>query len=499
VSLSRLWTFLAVALPVVAALAANLPSVDLAYHLRAGAEILATGSIPNVDTWTFTAAGAPWLDQQWGAQVVLRMVESAGGWTGLALFRAGLVGLIYACLFVIGRRAGLPARATALLVLAAFLVGLVALALRPQLLGMACFALVLLLVTIRHQHRRALWLVPVVVVVWANLHGSFFLGPLVLGLAWLEDLHNRAAAPHRPLVIAVISTAAACLTPFGPAVWAYAIGLSTNPLVTSRITEWQPTSLRDVPGLLFFASALAIVVVIARRARPVPWPTLVWLGCFFFIGAFAIRGVAWWSLAAMVATVTLIAPLSRQPTRVDPPLIRKLNALVAAVFVLVGVVLLPAWRPIDPGSQAPVGVVGTAPSGITGALRDHVRPGDRLFHPQPWGSWFEYAVPTASVTIDSRIELFPPETWDRYESVAAGRAGWRDQLRSWGVTVIVVTDARPGGLLDQLTREPGWREIYKDVDGRVFARDAGSASVPVGPQVPLARGVWTHHSAILGR
>jgi ABC-type sugar transport system ATPase subunit len=77
-SLGSLWRFLAVALPVLASFIASLASVDLAYQLRAGHEILASGSIPATDTWTFTANGAPWLDQQWGAQVVLALIERLG-------------------------------------------------------------------------------------------------------------------------------------------------------------------------------------------------------------------------------------------------------------------------------------------------------------------------------------------------------------------------------------------------------------------------------------
>ncbi len=91
-SLPRFWAFLAVALPVVAALVASLSTVDLTYQLRAGAEILASSSIPRVDSWTYTVAGQPWFDQQWGAQVALSAVYQVVGWTGLALLRAGLVG-----------------------------------------------------------------------------------------------------------------------------------------------------------------------------------------------------------------------------------------------------------------------------------------------------------------------------------------------------------------------------------------------------------------------
>ena len=81
-TLPELWLFLAVALPVLAALIATLPTVDLAYQLRAGADILAGRGIPATDTWTFTAAGRPWLDQQWLAQAFLAGTYQFAGWAG---------------------------------------------------------------------------------------------------------------------------------------------------------------------------------------------------------------------------------------------------------------------------------------------------------------------------------------------------------------------------------------------------------------------------------
>ena len=127
-SLNRLWQFLSVALPVLAAVLAPMSAIDLAYHLRAGGEILDTGAIPVVDTWTFTAAGLPWVDQQWGAQAVLAVVERVGGWTGLVVLRAGLTGMIFAGLGWILLRRGLDHRLAALLTLAAFVVAAPAMA-----------------------------------------------------------------------------------------------------------------------------------------------------------------------------------------------------------------------------------------------------------------------------------------------------------------------------------------------------------------------------------
>ena len=162
-TLTRLWAFLAVALPVLAALIANLSSVDLTYHLRAGDEIIAAMALPTVDTWTYTAAGATWVDQQWGAQVLFAGVYQLGGWTGLVILRALLVGVIFGCVFETATRRGLGTRRAAALTFAAFVVSAVALALRPQLLGMALFAVVLLLVVDRRAHPGRLWAIPVIV------------------------------------------------------------------------------------------------------------------------------------------------------------------------------------------------------------------------------------------------------------------------------------------------------------------------------------------------
>ena len=188
---ARLWAVLAILLPVLGTLIANLSSVDLAYHLRAGDQILGGGGIPRTDTWTYTAAGAPWLDQQWGAQAILASVYRVAGWTGLVILRAALVGLLFGLLFLACRLRGADIRRAAWITLAAFLISAVALALRPQLFGMVMLAATLVLVAGRHRWPRLLWLAPIIVVAWANLHGSFFLGPVVVGLAWLEDLHDR--------------------------------------------------------------------------------------------------------------------------------------------------------------------------------------------------------------------------------------------------------------------------------------------------------------------
>jgi hypothetical protein len=481
--------FLAISLPVLASLVASLPATDLAYHLRAGSEILSARAIPSVDTWTFTAAGLPWFDQQWGAQVVLDAVYQVSGWGGLAVLRAALVGIVFGTVFLLCYRRGLEARRAALLTLGAFIVAAPALALRPQLIAMALFAVTLLLVAERREHPRRLWLVPLIALVWANVHGSFFLAPAVLGLACLADIDDRAPTRHLALLVAAATALACCFTPFGPAVWVYAAGLGANPDVTRRISEWQPTTLRDVQGVLFYSSALVVAAFLARHGRVVPWPTLLWLAFFFVIGAYAVRGIAWWPLGAVAAVAALLEPAPRgAEAPAVAPAFRIVNAGVAVAIVVACIVALPFWRPVDSGTGSPQGTLSLAPSGITTTLASVAKPGDRILNPQPWGSWFEFAVPDATVAIDSRIELFPTQVWDEYVRITAGVEGWEGTLDRWGVTLAVASVADPG--LRERLIAAGWTEIYVDADGSVLRPNglgpSGSVS-PVGVLLDSAR------------
>ncbi len=503
-SMPELWAVLAVLLPVLGSLIASISTVDLAYHVRAGELILDTGLLPSPDTFTFTAGGQPWLDQQWAAQAVFGAIFRLGGWALLATVRAALVGLIAWLVFRACRSSGAGTRVAAWLTLAGFAVGLVALGLRPQLLGMALFAATLAILAARERRPSLVWAIPLIVLAWANVHGSFFLGPAAVVVAWLDDVVNRRAGARRLLAVAIVSTGATFLNPYGVGVWSYGLGLAANPTIRRLITEWQATSPLSFAGAMFYGSIAGLIAIVGLSLRPVvrsgrsarylrsAWPTLLWLLALAAIGGFAERGVAWWSIGAPVALAGLLriaaevsaasgssgdsaarlvegtAPAS-EPTARPVPERSLVPTAIVAILVLAIVALLPIWR----GGSAlygPAGLLTDAPAGLTEAVLREARPGDRIWNAQRWGSWLEFAVPAAQVAVDSRIELIPTDAWADHLALSSGAPDWAAILERRGVTIVVASATEQRGLIPSIRASGAWRQVADDADGAVFVR-----------------------------
>lgn len=459
--LERLWLVLALALPALVCLLVPIPAVDLAYQVRAGEEILQTGVIPAVDTYTFTVAGTPWTDQQWLAQVLLALGFRAGGWELLVVLRAALVSLSFGLVVATAMARGAGARTASILGLIAFALAAPALALRPQLFAIAVFAALLLLVARRHRNPRAIWLAPLLAVAWVNLHGSFVLAPILLGYAWLDDL-ARGRPARAAFVVLALGTAATLVNPFGPGAWAYAVGIGANPSIADRVTEWQRTTPFTVPGLLFYLSAAAALLLAVRGRACLRFPDWLLLATLFVIGFWAVRGLAWWPLGAVFVIARLpdvLAPA--EGTRGAHPASRIPGAVAALLLALV-VAALPWWRAADPITGR-VGILTYAPSGIAAELRRIATLGTRVLAPQTWTSFLEWAVPDARYFVDSRFELFPAEVWEDRAVIAAGGPGAEAVLDRWDVVLVVLPTGTQLGL-------PGWTVVYEDADGVILTR-----------------------------
>ena len=249
---------------------------DTWWHLVVGRHIISTHTWPTSDTYSFTVAGADWIAYEWLAEVALALVMQAGGLFGWAvllfLLAATTTLLIYYFAILRCRNPKAAFVATALVLP---LSG-VWFTLHPQLFGYIFLLTVLIcLEHFRQGRHRALWLLPMVFMLWVNTHGTFVFGFFAFGVYWLCGLIDLrcgcVVADRWPVVervqiavAALVSLVVGCITPYGTLLLAYPsqMILQQNE-ITANMTSWQPIPLNIWHGKLFLVYLLIFVVVLA--------------------------------------------------------------------------------------------------------------------------------------------------------------------------------------------------------------------------------------------
>lgn len=469
--LSTVWVCAALLVPIT--LLGPVASIDLAYLVRAGQVMFDTGQILRIDLFTFTARCDPWINQQWGAEIVLAGVFDGLGWFGLALARAGLAAGSAAFVYAACRRSGAQRRAAAWLTLLTSLLLLGGFQLRAQLFGLLFFAALVWLVAARTEHPGRLWLAVPLFLLWVNVHASFPLGIFVLLVAWLEDRVARRPG-HRPLVVAALCVLATVVTPFGPRVWTYLVDVAADPLIREIVGEWRPPWITTYTGVVFFASVGLAIAVLARNRRALRWPTWIELGVFLALAASSTRNVYWWGVVLAVTLARL--PWARRQPAADPR--SRVNALLVGVIAAVALVATARWFPYT-GSQPPSNLILFAPIRLTAELRALLQPEEPFANPQSWGSWFELMLPGHPLLVDSRFEVVPPDAVRASFRIAEAEPGWEEDLDSLPVRILAVDRETEEALVEALPSNAGWRQVYSDDDGLIYVREGGAPADPL--------------------
>ena len=182
---------------------------DFWWHMALGREILDSGHIPDVDTYSTTATGQPYPSYQafWLMDVILYRVYISGGAELIVFFHSIAVTTAYATVMWLGYRLTGNWRTAALSTLFSVALGLNDFNVRPQAIAFPIAAIFLLAMHQYDQTRRRGWLAvfPVGMLLWVNCHGTFPLGLLLIGLWLVEKLWQsvvsegssaRAAVEH---------------------------------------------------------------------------------------------------------------------------------------------------------------------------------------------------------------------------------------------------------------------------------------------------------------
>jgi hypothetical protein len=440
--------------------------------IQVGEDILRTHVWPTKESYSYTIQGTDFMAYQWLGQVLWALTDHLGGSRALAVLLMALAGTLmlllyyYAYLRCRNSKAAFVACVALLPLITPFIT------LRPQLLGYVLLSITLIcLERFRQGHSRALWPLPLLFLLWVNIHGSFVLGLLVLGVYWasglvgfrrgsLEAIRWTSGQRLQLATIALFSVVALTMTPYGARLAGYPLRyVVASPLGMARITEYQP--LGAFPDLLKFFLALLLLWVLAQATLSPAYrlEELVLLLVAIYGALVHLRLLLFF---VCVVAPLLAALLARWVPNYDP---NKDHRLLNAV--LIGLAALALAR-IFPSQAKLEDVVADAfPRGSVEYLKRHPLRG-RVFNDDFWGGYLIRSLGRDhKIFIDGRSQLYEESGVFRdYLRITDLDRDTPLLLREYGIQVCLIHSRSP--LATYLSAVPDWGLAFSDEVSSLF-------------------------------
>lgn len=482
-----------------------LRDASIGWHIRNGQQMLLTHAITHTDSFSSTMNGKTWYAWEWLYDVVFAVIHHALGLNGVVFYSAAIIAATFVVTLHLGLRRGGSLPITMFLLILALGSSAVHFLARPHvlswLLTVVCFELLDSAASAKasEQRKRLLWL-PLVMLLWVNVHGGFVLGFVLLAVylagglieygtnrtrreetvAWLKRLGGTS----------LLVGAASFVNPYTYHLHVHVYRYLTDRFLMDRISEFLSPDFHGAAQQCFALLVLiAIAAVASARRRPRATHLLVLLVAVYG-GFYATRSLP----TSALLMVLIIAPLiSESVARLGENAdaagwlrglaswayafgerMGMLEAKLYGHLWLVLVFVLGLWACAHQGrigstqfinayfdeKRFPVRAAEViAARGIKGPI----------FSLDYWGGYLIYRLyPETKVVADDRHDLYGDEFLKEYLKAVLVEPGWDGALDTLHVDWVLMPADSP--LANVLRLKPGWNAVYEDQTAVLFQR-----------------------------
>ncbi len=500
---------------------------DTWWHLRAGQWIVENRAVPLQDPFSYTRFGEPWYYPGWLVEVPMHAIYQALGPGGLNLWTAAMVTLTF--WFVWKTLSGGEFLRAFVIILATATSG-VYWAARPYLMTFLLTAVFLWILEdvgkqqsahsqenveetsaqkeirkaiagrsnlIRDISTTKLWLLPLLMVVWANSHGGFAVGFILWGIYFVGEIWmwfwarldirqqaandgSRSEAGFRRVIslfiIGLLMLLAVCFNPSGPMMMLYPFKTVGIEVLQQFIQEWQPPNFHNRQVLPFLVLLLLTISALGVSKKRISLADFLLLSGFTYLSLIAGRNIALFAVVAPMVLTRHATPFlqetgTRLGDRRSPQTPARtsqwqstLNWILLGIFIIA--VALKSSLVITEESHAEH-FAETLPVDAVSFLQAAQPPGN-LFNSYNWGAYLLWALPEYPVFVDGRTDLYGDELIGQWIQVVQADDSWQDVLEEWDIGVILLEPLRP--VVTQL-EDQGWQLLYEDEISVVYGKE----------------------------
>jgi hypothetical protein len=484
---------------------------DTGWHIRTGEWIIAHGWVPFRDVFSFTKPGAPWFAWEWLSDVLFAKLNAFGGLQAVVLFSIVLVSTIFAALYLLVRRKANPLVALVITMVAAASSSIHWLA-RPHLFTLLFLVLFYAaLEQVREGRTRVLGVpilaaLPVITILWTNLHAGFFVGALMIvaygGGELLHLLFSCNTENRRPVWLqagryflsAFACLAASLINPYTYHLHVHMAKYLQDPYNSEHIQEFLSMSFHDPRAMFLEAMLLMAAAAVFWNLRQGRFTEALLLSVWAHGALLAARNIPIFVIVAAPPAAAVIQQwLGRVPEMNVAAWLRaaarKFNRLALEtseteaiprlhLVSILGVLLVAAliFAPNPPKKFRCEFDPTFYPAAALATLRSD--PAGRVFTHDEWGDYLIYRLyPAHKVYVDGRSDFYGDDFEYKYIDVLHVKYDWEKILSGFGVDTILMP---PGAALSSALKESSrWRLVYDDGIALIFRSVSRAGSVQV--------------------
>ncbi len=485
------------------------------WHIRNGQQMLQSHSIARTDSFSSTMSGHPWYAWEWLFDGAIAAIHHWTGLNGVVFFTAFVIATTFALVFrsTLQRGGSLPV--TALLLALSIGASTIHLFARPHVLSWLFAAIWFRLLdafesAASGKYRRLFWL-PILMLLWVNLHGGFLLGFALLGIylagGVIEYFTSRtpvetqlAASPagNRQIIakrlrhlatMTALTLLASLVNPYGYQLHLHIYQYLSSRFLMNHIEEFLSPNFHGVAQQCFAALLLITIIALATahgKLRPTHLLVIIFAA---YIGLYASRNLP----ASSILLTLIVAPILSQAINLGadaelPARMRRFWSRLQAFSERMGDMEFRFRGHVWPVAFAIFGLAVCLQQGRLGsrqlmdahfdakrfpvqavnviAQRDLRAP---IFAPDYWGGYLIYRLyPQTRVVVDDRHDLYGEHFLKDYLRVTRLAPGWDKVLDEKHIDCVLVPD--DSSLASMLRETAGWRITYDDKVAVLFAR-----------------------------
>jgi hypothetical protein len=412
---------------------------DFGWHLASGNYFRAHG-IPRHDVFTYTARNFPWIDHEWGNDVIVSLLYGLGGYGLLAV----LYGLLWtAALLLVGWRA----RLVTLLIAASAMLPYAGI--RPVAWTVCLLAVVVRV--LQSQRQRWKWALPLLFIPWANLHAGFVTGLAVI--AWFT-LRER----KRYLVyILLLCSLATFVNAYGPRLYVEIARTLFDPELHSQITEWSRFTIYEPSWVFVFLWASGSLLFVGWQ--PQRWFRLSSL--LLLLALSATRNVPLFVIGGLQELDSYL----QQAWRAIPKRLEPLQKLVLLTMMACGtlLVLYNVFYVLPLANRQ-----ANYPVQAVAYLRSHESQGcegGNLFNAYDYGGYLIWELPSQPVYIDGRMPSWRDpdgqKYLNRYYQLTNDQIPYQAEFKHYDIRCALLDTTSQSAPLVRELEKNNWQVVLK--------------------------------------